>query len=141
MRALRPDKTCLAALQATLRLWRDDPAKIPVVSMQAVSALSLAARAERLVASLLALGIRAEIVASTARVGGGAAPTYELESRALRVETASPDALLSALRAGEPPVVARAGTGAVLLDLRAVAEADDEALGAAVARAVRPSGA
>jgi L-seryl-tRNA(Ser) seleniumtransferase len=102
--------------------------------MQHVSVERLAERAARIVAGL---GARAEVVPSIARVGGGAAPTRELDSRAVRIEAAVPDDLARALRAGDPPVVARVEDGALYLDLRTVDEADDQALALAVAAATR----
>jgi L-seryl-tRNA(Ser) seleniumtransferase len=134
MRALRPDKTCLAALQTTLRLWRDAPERIPIVRMQRAATGALAARASNICAELSARGVGARVVASKARVGGGAAPTRDLESRAVRIEKPGADALARSLRASDPPVIARVEDGAVILDLRTVDEADDAAIVAAVAR-------
>ncbi len=134
-RALRPDKLCLAALAATLRLWRDAPEELPVVRMMAVTVAALAARATRVVETARAAGVPADAVASVAKIGGGAAPTRELPSFAVRAAHAHADALAAALRAGAPPVVARTHEGAVLLDLRTVAPEDDERLGAALVAA------
>ncbi len=139
-RALRPDKTCLAALTATLRLWRDAPEQIPVVRMIAEKVEALEVRASALVAAARARGVVAEVVPSIARVGGGAAPTRELASRAVRVQTHDADALSAALRAGSPPVVARIEEGAVLLDLRTIAAEDDARLGDALAVAAVHAG-
>ncbi len=121
-RALRVDKTTLAALEATLRgplppAWqalRADPAR-------------LRARAEALAAQ-----VGAEVVPSDGAVGGGGAPGLPLPGWAV----ALPEAYAPALRAGDPCVVARVERGRCLLDLRCVAESDDAALAAAV-RAVR----
>jgi L-seryl-tRNA(Ser) seleniumtransferase len=135
MRALRPDKTCLAALAATLRLWRDAPAEIPVVRMMHATVLGLEARAAALAAAVGARGIATDVVPSVSRVGGGAAPMRELASRAVRVRTADADALCAALRAGSPPVVARIDEGAVFLDLRTVGAEDDGRLAAALVAA------
>ena len=54
-RALRIDKLSLAALEATLRLYRDPEralGEIPVLAMLAVDEGTLAARAERLAAAI-----------------------------------------------------------------------------------------
>ncbi len=135
MRAVRPDKTCLAALAATLRLWRDAPERIPVVRMLEQTVASLEGRAARIVEAARASGIVAEVAPSVSRVGGGAAPTREIESRAVRVPTNDANALAAALRAGAPPVVGRIDDGAVFLDLRAVSPVDDERLTVALVAA------
>jgi L-seryl-tRNA(Ser) seleniumtransferase len=80
----------------------------------------------------------AAVVDAVSRVGGGAAPTRELPSRALRVETPDAAALAARLRRGAPPVVARIEGGAVLLDLRTVAPHDDGRLADALVAAARP---
>ena len=72
-RALRLDKLSLAALEATLRLHRDAPEEVPVLAMLRASREALQRRAETLAAA-----IGAEVVESTARVGGGALPLLEL---------------------------------------------------------------
>ncbi len=134
-RALRIDKLSLAALEATLRLYRSGGA-IPVLEMLTVDATVLRARAEQLAA---AIGPGAVIVPAVAKVGGGALPLLELHGPAVAVELPglSPDELAARLRAGDPPVVGRIEDGRVLLDPRTLA--DDElplvaaALGAAEA--------
>ena len=52
MRALRPDKMALAALTATLGLWRDRPEAVPVWRMATVSLEELTRRAQKLVEAL-----------------------------------------------------------------------------------------
>jgi len=131
-RALRIDKLSLAALAATLRLYREPErarAEIPVLRMLADDG---AARAQRLVA---AIGEAAEVVPAVARVGGGALPLLELPGCAVAV-AGSPDALAARLRAGEPPVVARIEAGRLLLDPRTVADDEVEPLAAAVRAAL-----
>jgi L-seryl-tRNA(Ser) seleniumtransferase len=125
-RALRLDKLSLAALEATLRLHLDpERAKreIPVLAMLSVPEEVLAARAERLAS--LAGG---EVVAATARVGGGALPLLELPGPVV----ALPEALAAPLRAGEPPVVGRIADGRLLLDPRTLADDEIEPAAAAV---------
>jgi L-seryl-tRNA(Ser) seleniumtransferase len=129
MRALRPDKLCLAALHATLLLWTTHPERIPVMRMIGVKRAELCARADRLAR---ALGDRVSPIDVTSRVGGGAAPSVELSSRALRVASRDAEELASALRAGSTPVVARIEDGAVVIDLRTIDPADDALLEQAI---------
>ena len=138
MRALRPDKTCLAALAATLRLWRDAPERIPVVRMMREETAALEARALALVAKLAELGVQADMVPTISRVGGGAAPSRELPSRAVRLMTPTADATCASLRAARPPIVARIEDDAILLDLRTIAPADDARLLEGLESAMRP---
>src|SRR5262249_46413104 len=120
MRALRPDKLCLAALRATLLLLRDAPDQVPVVRMLRASAADLEPRAERVAADIAAAGYEARVVKTDARVGGGAAPSRKLESRAVSIGGRDPDALCRTLRFGEPAVIARIEDGATLLDVRTI---------------------
>jgi L-seryl-tRNA(Ser) seleniumtransferase len=130
-RALRIDKLSLAALEATLRLYRDPERaleEVPVLRMLNTPEEVLAARAERLAAGI---GPRATIVRATGKVGGGALPLLELEGPAVALD-GHPDAVAKALRAHDPPVIARIHDGRVLLDPRTLTEDDLEAVIAAV---------
>ena len=134
-RSYRVDKLTLAALEATLALYRD-PARarreIPTLAMLASPAEQIRARAERLRDAIAsATGRAVEVVASDASVGGGAFPTARIPSAAVAI-AGEVEALERALRAGDPPVVGRVSEGRLLLDLRSVSPRDDEALGAAV---------
>jgi L-seryl-tRNA(Ser) seleniumtransferase len=133
-RALRIDKLSLAALEATLMLYRDPAlalAEIPVLRMLSLDEDRLGERAQRLRA---ALGAETEIAGGTARVGGGALPLAELQGPVLALTgSQNPEVLAAALRDGDPPVVGRIHEGRLLLDPRTVDEADLDAL----ARAVR----
>jgi L-seryl-tRNA(Ser) seleniumtransferase len=137
-RALRVDKLTLAALEATLGLYRD-PARavreIPVLAMLAAPLDALRRRAARLRARLAASGLAAEVVETHGTVGGGAFPTARLPSVALALD-GHPPTLDERLRAAPTPVVARIAHGRLLLDLRAVPEDDDERLAAAVVAAL-----
>ena len=136
MRALRLDKATLAALEATLRLYRD-PARaaieIPVLRMLAQTAEQVAARAARL-GDLLEGVVHFEIRPSEAQVGGGSLPGEALASWSLALgETdAQAEALAARLRSGATPIVSRLSGGRLLLDLFTVADEDVEALAAAV---------
>jgi L-seryl-tRNA(Ser) seleniumtransferase len=92
---------------------------------------SLRARAEALAGRARTAGFEAEAVASTAVAGGGAGAESTLPSAAvaLRRTGLTADALAAALRALALPVVARIEDGRVLLDLRSIAEEEDEELG------------
>jgi L-seryl-tRNA(Ser) seleniumtransferase len=141
-RALRVDKLTLAALEATLQLYRD-PARavttIPALAMLTTPVKTLEERAVRLVASLVLQGVSprvARVTRTDATVGGGAFPGARIPSAAIALETGSPEKLEAALRGGVVPVVGRIAAGNVLLDLRAVGPELDDELAAIVARAL-----
>jgi L-seryl-tRNA(Ser) seleniumtransferase len=127
-RALRVDKLTLAALEATLR----GPLP-PVRQMVTADAADIRRRADELVETLSGVGIAAEAVASHAAVGGGGAPGVTLPSAALRL----PAHYAAPLRRAAPPVVGRVERDWLLLDLRTVDPADDDALLAAVRAAAQ----
>jgi L-seryl-tRNA(Ser) seleniumtransferase len=121
-RAVRIDKLSLAALAATLRLYRDPERarrEVPVLAMLDADPAVLRARAERLAAAFAG-----EVVQATAKVGGGALPLLELAGPVARIPDPAPDRLAARLRAGEPPIVGRIADGALLLDPRTLT--DDE---------------
>ena len=125
-RAVRADKTTLAALEATLRGPR-----APVWDALEADADVLHARCEAVVAGLPA-GL-ASVVAADGVVGGGGAPGRTLPGWAV----ALPESYAVALRLQARPVLARVERGRCLVDLRCIpADADPW-----VAQAIRDVGA
>ena len=127
-RALRPDRMALAALEAVLRRHLAGEA-LPLDRLWPEPA----AHRARLEALAARLGDGVEIVAADAFIGGGAAPERPIPGEALSLPGG--EALAAALRAGRPAVVGYARGSRLLLDLRTVDPADDEALVGAVAAA------
>jgi L-seryl-tRNA(Ser) seleniumtransferase len=131
-RALRVDKLTLAALEATLTGPRT-----PTADALHTPVAELAGRARALAVRLGAAGVEARAVDSAAVVGGGGAPGVTLPSSAVELDAS----LAVPLRTGTPPVLGRVERGVLLLDLRAVPAAGDDALATAVlAAAARPEG-
>jgi L-seryl-tRNA(Ser) seleniumtransferase len=122
-RALRVDKTTLAALEATLR----GPLP-PVQEMLAADLDGLRDRARDLAARFAAAGVDAVAVDAGARVGGGGAPEHPLPSAAVSL----PASYADALRRGIPPVVGYVDDGRTLLNLRSLPSSADESLASAV---------
>jgi L-seryl-tRNA(Ser) seleniumtransferase len=127
-RASRPDKTTLAALGATLGLYRAGlaQAEVPVWRMIAADPANLGARARAIRDGLpaqLQRKVTVEPLEST--IGGGSLPGEILASFGLLVRAGSASRLLSDLRRGDPCIVARIADGAVVLDLRTVEPAAD----------------
>jgi L-seryl-tRNA(Ser) seleniumtransferase len=130
-RALRPDKFILAALEATLALYRDPATavvRIPALAMLTASREVIAERAARLAALLP----QATAIDGTSVVGGGAFPGAELPTVLVRIPSAAPDAVLAVLRQYDPPVVARAAADGVLFDVRTVQDDEFATIAAAV---------
>ncbi|HKY50690.1 MAG TPA: L-seryl-tRNA(Sec) selenium transferase [Candidatus Limnocylindria bacterium] len=140
MRAVRPDKLTLAALVATLELYRDGRAEtqLPVWRMIAATPSALARRARALAARLGANGVACEVIETRSTVGGGSLPEETQPSRAiaLDVRLGRANDLAARLRAGDPPVVARVVDDRAALDLRSVAPEDDDMLARAVTAAL-----
>jgi L-seryl-tRNA(Ser) seleniumtransferase len=140
-RALRVDRMTLAALEATLRIYRAGDASawqaIPALRALAATEAELLDRARSWADALVAAGYDVEVVRAEAPAGGGAAPASRLAGAAVAVRYGdlSAEALAARLRAGEPPVVARIGGGRLLLDPRAVAPDEGSALLDALRRA------
>jgi L-seryl-tRNA(Ser) seleniumtransferase len=127
-RALRVDKTTLAALEATLR-----GPQPPVQEMLAADLDGLRARACALAGRLVAAGLDAVAVDAEARVGGGGAPEHPLPSAALSL----PPSFVEPLRLGSPPVVGYVDGDRTLLNLRSLPPSADDALAAAVLEVAR----
>jgi len=131
-RALRADRMLIAALEATLKLYRAGrAAELPVNEALGVSADQLSQRATRLALDLTERGIACAVVESEGRVGGGSMPLARLPGFGVAVERGAD--LLEELRRGEPPVIGLLRDDRVVLDVRCTADVGD--LAAAVARA------
>ena len=147
-RALRVDKMTLAALETTLRIYRDPErreAAIPVLRMLGEPVSSVRARARRALRALGAERARrtgAEVIPCSGEVGGGAMPLARVPSFALVLSAprGRAEALARALRLGPDPVLARIESGRLLLDLRTVPGRDLPRLIAAVARVLDEEG-
>jgi L-seryl-tRNA(Ser) seleniumtransferase len=135
MRALRPDKLSLAALEATLELYRDGRAanEVPALAMLSATEPALQQRAEKLAAACAAA--RGDLHFTPARVrsavGGGSLPLCEPWSWAVAVTGRPAAALESALRHANPPVVARITDDRLLLDVRTLMDGDLEMVASA----------
>jgi L-seryl-tRNA(Ser) seleniumtransferase len=136
-RALRVDKIRLAALEATLRLYRDPDRlseRLPTIRLLARSRPAIEAMASRLLPVLettLGDSFAVEIVACKSQIGSGALPLETLPSAGLavrpRVERGAGrvlERLGAAFRRLPIPVIGRVEEGAQILDLRCL---EDEA--------------
>lgn len=144
MRAFRLDKMTLAALEGTLRIYRNPDrvtGDVPILRMLSLTPKELRPRAESVAAALRAIpNVQATIHDDSAFVGGGSLPDLPLPTIviAVTVKGISDAVLAERLRMGRPAVMARVQDGRVLFDLRTVFEAQEtelvNAIRASVAR-------
>ncbi len=129
-RALRIDKLTLAALEATLRLYRDEEkavATVPTLRMITEPAEAVKEKARRLQALLEAVDterMQIELVQQTAKAGGGSLPLLELPSwgLAITVNGFSANRIESFLRRFTPPIIARIKEDRIIVDPRTIQE-------------------
>jgi L-seryl-tRNA(Ser) seleniumtransferase len=127
-RALRVDKSTLAALDATLRSYQRGRAvdEIPVWQMISASREQLYARALGWQQALAAQGIPAQLQDGESAIGGGSLPGETLPTVLLTLPVTQPDQVAAKLRQQEPPIVCRIQRDCLLFDPRTVL-ADEEA--------------
>jgi L-seryl-tRNA(Ser) seleniumtransferase len=136
-RALRVDKIRLAAIEATLRLYRHPDRlaeRLPTVRMLARKRDDIAIEARRLapvVAEAVGDAFAVTVVDCASQIGSGALPAEQIPSAGLAIRPVvargagkSLDAIAAALRGLSIPVIARIDAGALILDLRCL---EDEA--------------
>jgi L-seryl-tRNA(Ser) seleniumtransferase len=114
-RAVRADKLTLAALEATLSLYRDpDVARreIPVLRMLTEDIESVKQRG-----AALLKGVKGELVPGESEVGGGSFPGAKLPTWLVSL---ADERIAARLRANAPPIIARVANGRTLLDPRTI---------------------
>ncbi len=132
LRALRIDKLTLAALEATLRLYRDERTalnEIPTLRMLTAEPQQLQDRARRMIRRLrnrLDHRFALALHAGFSSPGGGTFPLLHLPSSLIEVALSgvTPQKLEALLRTTTPPVIGRIQKDRFLLDLRTLADSD-----------------
>ena len=132
LRALRMDKLTLAALEATLGLFRDERValrEVPTLSMLCAPYAELAARARRIARQLrrfLPKHTSLTFIEGFSQAGGGTLPLLNLPTLLIEVNVAglSPHDIESGLRNARVPVIGRISKGAFLLDPRTILDQD-----------------
>ncbi len=126
-RALRVDKMTLAALEATLRLYRDERQaleKIPTLRMIGISQQDLNGRAEQLASAIQGADrkavLRVEVRRSFSQVGGGSLPAQDLPTFVVAIQSGdfSPNQIDEFLRRNDPPIIGRIESDHFIMDLR-----------------------
>ena len=135
-RAVRLDKIRLAALEATLRLYRNPDTlaqRLPTLAMLTTPATELEDRARRLLAPMQAAAgalFHVSVCACASQIGSGALPLESIPSAGIALKAKSKKASGSqlvltakALRALPIPVIGRIADDRLVLDMRTL---DDE---------------
>lgn len=139
-RALRVDKLCYAALEATLAAYARGTARseVPTLSFLSASADELTFRASRLADQVRASGSKVEIdiVAGNSAVGGGSGPNVHPETTLLALTHAAYSAseIEQKLRSSNPPIISRIEDDRVLLDLRTTIPSEETEIASALSR-------
>ncbi|TAL15969.1 L-seryl-tRNA(Sec) selenium transferase [bacterium] len=149
MRALRPDKVTLAALEATLRLYRDpERAKreIPALRMMLASEGELKTAAERIAVAVRGFaprGVEVSVISETSEAGGGSLPLacFPTWAVAIELQGGGISKLEETLRRGSPPVIARVKEDALLIDPRTLLPGEEEEVIKALEPALNGGGA
>ena len=133
-RAVRVDKMTLAALEATLRLYRDPKAamaKIPTLKMAGADLKVLREKARRLAVKIREkAGEKAKVsmVTTSAKMGGGSLPMLDLPSAAVSIipKNISVDQLDKALHDKTIPIIGRIEDGRFLVDVRTLLDGESK---------------
>ncbi len=132
-RALRCGKLTLAALEATLRRYRQSPnivEEIPTLRAFTRSVDEVRAMGQSVLPKLeTALGKNFSLAlqGSTSQIGSGAMPTEELPTVVITIENAklSANAVAKKFRQANPPIIGRIQDDKFLLDLRTIFDPND----------------
>jgi L-seryl-tRNA(Ser) seleniumtransferase len=132
-RALRPDKLTLAALSATLRLYRRSPAlaaELPTLrwlTRPRTEMDAIATQALPLLHARLGEEFVLTVEDAGSQIGSGALPEEELPSRVIVIhhQRFPAEKIAARFRASDPPILGRIRDGAFLLDLRGIFAAEE----------------
>src|SRR5438093_9688908 len=130
-RALRCDKLCFAALQATIDLHLNQAVtKIPAIGLLQVAEDELRNRAAVIKTGLSNLPLQIEIGRSTAKVGGGTLPKSTMSSVTIEIvpRHCSPADLAARLRKSAPPLIGYIANNRFKIDLRTILPHQDHAV-------------
>ncbi len=133
-RAVRADKLCLSALNATLQHYLRDEAEkdIPVWRMLSRPLADIHRTAEKWVKEI-GMG---EVIEGQSAVGGGSLPGETLPTWLVSLDVEKPQTFLSTLRHQSPPIIARIENDHILLDPRKVLPFQENALLACLRQAL-----
>lgn len=131
-RALRVDKIRLAAIEATLKLYRNPERlaeRLPTLKLLARTQLDIRTQAERIlprVADYVGVAFAAEVCSCQSQIGSGALPLATMPSAGVRIRAKGGgqalEKLAAAMRALDRPVVGRIEDNSLVLDFRCLTD-------------------
>ena len=138
-RALRIDKLTLAALESTLRLYRDEAAalnRIPTLRMLTMPEQIIQGKAERFMALLKGLKnerLEVQSFKAVSRAGGGSLPLLKLPSRCVgvKIQNVSANRIDRWMRECTPAVVGRIEDDFFMMDVRTIQDQEPDVIKAA----------
>jgi len=139
-RALRCDKLCLGALQATIDCHLNQTTtEIPTLAALQISENELRTRADTICAALQRLPLKIAIGCGKAKAGGGTLPKSNLASVTIDIIPKNPSLadFAATLRASNPPVIGYIADGRFKLDLRTIFPQQDDLIIQAISAACR----
>jgi len=139
-RALRCDKLCLGALQATIDCHLNQTTtEIPTLAALQISENELRTRADTICAALQRLPLKIAIGCGKAKAGGGTLPKSNLSSVTIDIIPKNPSLadFAATLRASNPPVIGYIADGRFKLDLRTIFPQQDDLIIQAISAACR----
>ena len=135
MRAMRVDKMTLAALHATLMLYRDQETvmtQVPILRMLSMPIANLKMRAEKISAQITnsPLVSDCEVTEDQSMLGGGSLPTQQIPTWCVSISAnnGSVDSLAEKLRKNEPAIIGRVQKDRLMLDMRTIDASEDSQL-------------
>jgi L-seryl-tRNA(Ser) seleniumtransferase len=135
-RALRVDKLIIQSLESTLReILKQNWSAVPTLQMIFAREEEIRERAER-IAGKLHESTSTSVRPSVSPIGGGSTPDQTLPTWTVELSVDNPNAFETRLRSAPVPVIARIERGVVVLDMRTVADSEEDLLVAAVKRAI-----
>lgn len=134
-RALRIDKTTLAALESTLRHYLDERTirEIPTMNMLTMPLEEIEKKAEKLLSGINKKidkdsELKIEIIDDYSKVGGGSMPVEQIPTKCVNIssETLSMTKLEENLRSYDTPIITRLYKDKIFIDLRTIKEKEIE---------------
>lgn len=130
-RALRADRLCFAALQATTDLHLNrSSGNVPVLAMSQIPKDELRARAATIITRLRGLPARICVGRGSVKTGGGTLPRAIISSVSIDIqpESCSANEFAARMRAVTPPVIGYIANRMFKLDLRTIFPHQDDAV-------------
>ena len=129
---MRIDKLTLAALEATVSLYRDEAKavrKIPTLRMLTMDINEIERKASKLMENLKKIDpsrLQINLIELSSKAGGGALPLLSLPSKCLqiRIDGLSANTLEINMRKNSPPIIGRIQDDAFIIDVRTLQDDD-----------------